>query len=719
MSCDQHSTSFLSPLIAAAVVMTTMTLAASPGTCQAPAPSAGTPAITFDITVLDRDGRVPADLRPSDLSVTVDGRPRPVLWLRRVSRGPGAVTDAASRQARTSAAVSATVFAAEPSRVVLVVVDVASLARGDERAAIAAGNMFLDRLGMGDRVAVAHVPFAATASLALSTDRPSTRELLSQVRGQGSRTESTVDAMIAEQQRTRTETTDPDRERTGEAEAAAQAERERQERLAAMNRAGDPAGLDRPPGLDSLSGLAGLIEALSAVPGRKIVAFFSAGLPAGSSPRVDEVAAAAVAARAVIHVFGLRTSLNDERSEFDAGSLQRLARITGGASIVLGSKPERAIERLAGELSACYTVGVEADDAKGSAVKGSVRIDTRQRDVTVRGPQFWSASAPDSGDLIAGSGGAADPAAATAALAPAGAIEGIRYIGGGVALADPRPAPAVRSAELDLALARLWDYADAYERQYSMLVAEEDYRQSLPRRSIRLRSDFLLVRLDAIKGWVSFRDVFEVDGAPVRDRDDRLKQLFLKPNPEAQMQLAAIKDESTRYNIGPIDRNINVPLFPLKFLIPINRDRLKYRLAGTPEAEGVRTWRVEFQDDMHPTIVSDRQGNDIATHGWFLVDQMTGAVVESAVAVDERGYMASMVVRYRRDDTLGMWVPAEMRESYSGALERSIAPTLGMRDVGPPASSIAQRESLLEGVAKYSKFRRFQVKTEETMSVPK
>jgi hypothetical protein len=54
-----------------------------------------------------------------------------------------------------------------------------------------------------------------------------------------------------------------------------------------------------------------------------------------------------------------------------------------------------------------------------------------------------------------------------------------------------------------------------------------------------------------------------------------------------------------------------------------------------------------------------------------------------------------------------MWVPAEMTETYK--LARTTWST-------SPGISF---ETELEGVATYSKFRRFQVKTEETITIPK
>ena len=76
-----------------------------------------------------------------------------------------------------------------------------------------------------------------------------------------------------------------------------------------------------------------------------------------------------------------------------------------------------------------------------------------------------------------------------------------------------------------------------YERTFVGVVAEETYRQEVriaggtdlrgfpvEARAQRrdLKSDVLLVRAPAGDRWIQFRDVFEVDGKPVRDRAERL-----------------------------------------------------------------------------------------------------------------------------------------------------------------------------------------------------
>ena len=91
-----------------------------------------------------------------------------------------------------------------------------------------------------------------------------------------------------------------------------------------------------------------------------------------------------------------------------------------------------------------------------------------------------------------------------------------------------------------------------------------------------LRSDLLLIYPVGAGRWVQFRDVFEVDGQSVRDRNDRLANLFLKPSPSLAAQVNRIQDESSRYNIGALERTVNVPLLPLIFLNPALQARFTF-----------------------------------------------------------------------------------------------------------------------------------------------
>lgn len=81
---------------------------------------------------------------------------------------------------------------------------------------------------------------------------------------------------------------------------------------------------------------------------------------------------------------------------------------------------------------------------------------------------------------------------------------------------------------------RLDSYLQVYEQKLANVVAEEAYRQWVEqgpksRRSTSsrmLRSDFALTLVPNGSRWVGYRDTFEMDGNPVRDRDERLQRLL-------------------------------------------------------------------------------------------------------------------------------------------------------------------------------------------------
>ena len=243
-------------------------------------------------------------------------------------------------------------------------------------------------------------------------------------------------------------------------------------------------------------------------------------------------------------------------------------------------------------------------------------------------------------------------------------------------------------------------YVVNYYSQLSAVVAEESYEQNAlsrargqasGRQGRKLRSDFLLVRLPGDDDWTPFRDVFEVDGEPVRDRDDRLRKLFLEMPAGARDTLQRILDEGARYNVGSIVRNVNQPMLALKFLTPGHLAGLSLSLKGEDEVEGLRVRRVDFREKSRPTLVRDLLTNrDVPSSGSFWIDEATGRVVKSVLRSSYELFSmeTSVVFRPIDGDADGVWAPAEMRESYVTPDER------------------------IFGVASYSNFRRFQVKTE-------
>jgi hypothetical protein len=254
--------------------------------------------------------------------------------------------------------------------------------------------------------------------------------------------------------------------------------------------------------------------------------------------------------------------------------------------------------------------------------------------------------------------------------------------------AQDRSTPALQPV-----LATVSGYVTRYRLRYSGVVADEEYRQRTPTAERRLRSDFLLVKTEGPEGWVSFRDVYEVDGAAVRDRDERLKKLFLEPAGDATDQIAKIKEDSARYNIGEVIRNVNVPLFPLMFLEPDTIRRFDYKVGPPRRHRGLQVVELRYTERQRPGLVAGVQAS-----GTFLVEAATGAVVHTTTTyTDLQNRTVEIIVEYRHDPAADMWVPIRMDEEYRGAAN----------------------DLVVSATATYNSFRRFLVTTQETITIRK
>lgn len=256
------------------------------------------------------------------------------------------------------------------------------------------------------------------------------------------------------------------------------------------------------------------------------------------------------------------------------------------------------------------------------------------------------------------------------------------------------PAPLPANASADDVMRRMAGYVEGYGGQASLLVAVEDYVQSVtvvvpvmrasrgrmtnvvgvnnvPGEKRRLVSEFALVpNAAAVGGWLGFRDVMQVDGKAVTDRHDRLQALFRADVPDIE-EARRIGNESARYNIGPVSRNFNVPTTTLFFFHPGNLSRFTFRRKGTERIDGVETVAVEFRETRVPTLVMNSAGKDVPASGTLWVNPADGAVVRTHLELDGfhgSGSHAVIDVFYRKDPGVGMWVPARMLENYSGGM---------------------------------------------------
>lgn len=660
---------------------------------QAPpvAPAATAP---VDVSVVDPDGRSIEGLGPASFTVTVDGKPRRIAWVRHVNRGPGSTGEAARRQAGSTAIEK---FGAEPARNVLIVIDELSIQRGAERTATQAATALVDRLGLDDRVGVLRVPIERGGRMSFTTDRPEVQAALRKIVGRASlAAHRPLDRPGAVQPPAAA--ADPDRAAAGDPDRVAAAERER----AAMSLAEAPRILDESPGPAGLvATLLSVMESLKSTPGRKIVVLISAGMPASGLPLADDVVRSAIAAHAVVHGLWMPGAKDNPDNPLDGAAFERIALATGGTFSALGRNAdktadkavERAAERAALEMGSCYVLGLETLPSDRDGRRHAIRVDVARPSVTVHAPA-WLMPVADAPDVIP-----------PAEVPPGGLAAPDALVRGPASPAtDKARAAAARQLELQRLLAKAIEYVTGYQREYSMLVAEEQYVQNSAGAKRELRSDLLLVRPQAAEGWLGFRDVFEVDGRSVRDRDDRLRRLFLDGSQEARAQLGLIKQESSRYNIGRVERNINMPLFALEFLGAGNVARSAFSLSGSKSTGGVTGTQVTFSETGRPTLVRQDQKDDLPAEGWFVIDPASGAVMSTRLLFRFQGdgSVFAVTVRYARDPNLGLWVPAEMTEVV---IPNSLTSRVG--------------QVAFEGVATYSRFRRFQVQTEAEIKIKK
>jgi VWFA-related protein len=280
-------------------------------------------------------------------------------------------------------------------------------------------------------------------------------------------------------------------------------------------------------------------------------------------------------------------------------------------------------------------------------------------------------------------------------------------VGAGVAAASAPP-----SAPPDLApvLEKAARYVVEYEQAFHDIAAEESYTQrTAPQQKMGggmallctpagcqrvTRADVVFVRLRGEVPWGTFRDVFEVDGQKVRDREARLESLFGASSPASGAErVQAILKESARYNIGPAVRTINFPTMALAFLLPQNQQRFSWKRGGTRRFTTVEGVEVHFEETARPTMVDDGGRGELPAKGRFWIDAARGTVLRSETTFrfePDRAW-AYVATQYRPEPKLAMWVPEEMRETYQDLRGTPI--------FGSPS----------EATARYSNYRRFTV----------
>jgi hypothetical protein len=194
---------------------------------------------------------------------------------------------------------------------------------------------------------------------------------------------------------------------------------------------------------------------------------------------------------------------------------------------------------------------------------------------------------------------------------------------------------------------------------------------TLSSRPRRWRAEFALVNTPELESsgfpWVEFRDVQEVDGRSLPNRHARLERLFVDGHDWTMAKAAAIVEESTRFNMGPVARHFTTPGLALLMLHVTNQRRFEFGKIGEDQVDGCRAWKVSFQEHARPTLIRSgaRGSEDAPASGTFWLEPETGEVLRSEVNSRTRQGKTRVSIAYGYHQGLGTRLPTEMRERAS------------------------------------------------------
>jgi hypothetical protein len=241
-------------------------------------------------------------------------------------------------------------------------------------------------------------------------------------------------------------------------------------------------------------------------------------------------------------------------------------------------------------------------------------------------------------------------------------------------------ATPAQSPDIDELMRRVGTYAQRFVDNFSNIVAEERYEQRLGGGRRQLTSDFLLVAYPGRTNRVlTFRDVREVDGQPVKDQPDRITQLFLNPFDSALGRATEIQLEGLRHGLSG-GRLVN-PLATLAILQREYQGDFRFTRQGLDRTLGSDIRRID--------LIRLRPPRTNQPRGTVWVSEATGEVVRTHMRIDgERSERTTTTFEVDRE--LRIRVPVEMEDEIGN----------------------------FRGIATYSNFRRFSVRTESTLDAP-
>lgn len=256
-----------------------------------------------------------------------------------------------------------------------------------------------------------------------------------------------------------------------------------------------------------------------------------------------------------------------------------------------------------------------------------------------------------------------------------------------LALATASAASLPAQSAVEQAVADAARYVKTFSEQADGVVLEERYLQQAKGRVVSARelvSD-LAIMGDPRFGWIEFRDVVEVDGEAIPDRERRVVDLFASPGSDALAQAQRIAQEGARHNLTPVGvqfaRTLNLPTAALMFLRAENQSRSRFRRESLDLIGRHRVLIVRFDEMATPRLIGSV--DNAAARGRFWIEQGSGQVLRTELEINSRrgttNVQAFIEVDYAQSPDLNLWLPRQMEETYNftDGMDRQLAHIFG------------------------------------------
>src|SRR5262249_44893106 len=127
--------------------------------------------------------------------------------------------------------------------------------------------------------------------------------------------------------------------------------------------------------------------------------------------------------------------------------------------------------------------------------------------------------------------------------------------------------------------------------------------------------------------------------------------------------LARAVQESSRYNIGTIRRNFNVPMLALQFLDRAMASRFRFEELPPEHIGGVLARVLRYRETTRPSIIT-ADGVDAPARGRFWLEPESGGVLQTELTISNPRGDIRIRTWYGPDQRLAIRVPVRMAETY-------------------------------------------------------